>query len=177
MVRVKYVIVFWYAIGNILFYCASIQFQNQNLYGSMTNAYPKSSCLRINNIHLVIHCLQTCMTNVGIYFISSYNRKQQACLCCSDYSGSDITDPSWNTYEMSKYSPILSFPFQRWFFVQGGGGGLGGWVGYNNYIFWGDYNLKIRDICHSCNVTVLRNLFVSCVLLKFLFLNKYCKCN
>lgn len=129
MVRVKYVIVFWYAIGNILFYCASIQFQNQNLYGSMTNAYPKSSCLRINNIHLVIHCLQTCMTNVGIYFISSYNRKQQACLCCSDYSGSDITDPSWNTYEMSKYSPILSFPFQRWFFVQGGGGRVG-WVGW-----------------------------------------------
>lgn len=124
MVQVKYSIVFWYAVGNILFYCESNQFKNQNLYGSMTNAYPKSSCMRINNIDLVIHCLQTCMANVGIYYMSSYNREQQARLCCVDFSGSEITDPSWNTYEMSKYSPTLSFPFKRYFYIylrEGGG--------------------------------------------------------
>lgn len=122
MVQVKYFIVFWYAVGNILFYCESDQFRNQNLYGAITNAYPKSSCMRINDIDLVIHCLQTCMANVGIYFMSSYNREKQACLCCVDFSGSKITDPSWNTYEMSKFSPTLSFPSRRFFIYLWGGG-------------------------------------------------------
>lgn len=89
----------------------------------MTNAYPKSSCMRNNDIDLVIHCLQTCIANVGIYYMSSYNREKQVCLCCVDFSGSEITDPSWNTYEMSKYSPTLSIPFKSFFLIYLWGGG------------------------------------------------------
>lgn len=118
MVQVKYFIVFWYAIGTNIFYCESNQFQNQNLYGAMTNAFPKSSCLRINDIHSLIHCLQMCMANVGIYYMSSYNKDQQACLCCVDFSGSSITDPSWNTYEISKC--ILLVYASRRLFRKGG---------------------------------------------------------
>lgn len=122
MVQVKYFIVLWSAIGKNIFYCESIQFQNQNLYGVMTNAHPKSSCLRINDIHSVMHCLQMCMANVGIYYMSSYNKHQQACLCCVDFSGSNITDPSWNTYEISKCIPTLSLHFQACYFKRGNNG-------------------------------------------------------
>lgn len=112
MVQGKY-FVFWYAIGNTIFYCESILFQNHTLYGAMTHVYPKSSCFHINEIHFVSHCRQACMANIDIYYMLSYNREQQACLCCVDFSGNEITDPSWNTYEISKYSPPLSFSLKR----------------------------------------------------------------
>lgn len=104
----KIFLFFCYAVGNISFHCESIQFKNRSWYGTKINTSPKSSCLRINNIHLVGICLQTCMANVRIYYMLSYNKDQQACLCCVDFSGSEITDPSWKTYEISEYWPILS---------------------------------------------------------------------
>lgn len=107
MVLVKYFTFFCFAVGIIPFYCESNQFHNRSLYGTKINTSPKSSCLRFNNIHLVGLCLQTCMANVGIYYMLSYNKDQQACLCCTDFSGSEITDPSWKTYEISKYISSL----------------------------------------------------------------------
>lgn len=141
MVQVKYSIVFWYAIGNILLYCKSDQFKNQNVYGAMTNAYPKSSCMRINDIDLVIHCLQTCMTNVGIYYMSSYNREKLSLLCWFFWKWNNrfILEHIWNeqVFAYSKYS------IQEVFFylsLEGGGG---------NFMFWGDYYFKEMDICLS----------------------------
>lgn len=109
MVLVKYFTFFCFAVGIIPFYCESNQFHNRSLYGTKINTSPKSSCLRFNNIHLVGLCLQTCMANVGIYYMLSYNKDQQACLCCTDFSGSEKIDPSWKTYEISKYKPIFKF--------------------------------------------------------------------
>lgn len=109
MVLVKYFTFFCHAVGTIPFYCESNQFHNRSLYGTKINRSPKSSCLRFNNIRLVGLCLQTCMANVGIYYMLSYNKDQQACLCCTDFPGSEITDPSWETYEISKYKPIFKF--------------------------------------------------------------------
>lgn len=108
MILAKFFFFFCYAVGNISFHCESIQFKNRSWYGTKINTSPNSSCLRINNIHLVGICLQTCMANVGIYYMLSYNKDQQACLCCVDFSGSEITDPSWKTYEISENWPILS---------------------------------------------------------------------
>lgn len=119
MVLVKYFTFFCFAVGIIPFYCESNQFHNRSLYGTKINTSPKSSCLRFNNIHLVGLCLQTCMANVGIYYMLSYNKDQQACLCCTDFSGSEITDPSWKTYEISKYKPLSFFTSEIWYFEEG----------------------------------------------------------
>lgn len=43
-------------------------------------------------------------------------------LRCVDFSGSNITDPSWNTYEISKCIPTLSLHFQACYFKRGNTG-------------------------------------------------------
>lgn len=60
------------------------------------NEYPKSSCHEISNIKSKFRCLGTCSIIMDMIVMISHDESTEACMCCSDITGSDMTGPTGN---------------------------------------------------------------------------------
>lgn len=62
------------------------------------NEYPKSSCHELSNIKSKFRCLGTCSIIIDMIVMISHDESTEACMCCSDITGRDITGPNWKSY-------------------------------------------------------------------------------
>lgn len=62
------------------------------------NEYPKSSCHEISNIKSKFRCLGTCSIKMDMMVMISHDESTEACMCCSDITGRDISGPNWKSY-------------------------------------------------------------------------------
>lgn len=82
--------------------------QIASFYVEKTHESPKSSCVEITNILGIERCAVKCLNTIATTYMFSVNKNQRKCLCCPDLTGSDITDPEWESFIPRKYCAILS---------------------------------------------------------------------
>lgn len=81
--------------------------QIASFYVEKTYESPKSSCFEITNILGIERCAVKCLNTIATTYMFSVNKNQRKCLCCPDLTGSDITDPEWESFISRKYCAIL----------------------------------------------------------------------
>lgn len=81
--------------------------QITSFYVEKTPEYPKSSCVEITNIGSIERCAVKCLNTIAITYMFSFNENQRKCMCCLDLTGSDITDPEWESFIPRKYCTKL----------------------------------------------------------------------
>lgn len=81
--------------------------QIASFYVEKTHESPKSSCVEISNILGIERCAVKCLNTIATTYMFSVNKNQRKCLCCPDLTGSDITDPEWESFIPRKYCAIL----------------------------------------------------------------------
>lgn len=81
--------------------------QIASFYVEKTHESPKSSCVEITNILGIERCAVKCLNTIATTYMFSVNKNQRKCLCCPDLTGSDITDPEWESFIPRKYCAIL----------------------------------------------------------------------
>lgn len=81
--------------------------QIASFYVEKTHESPKSSCVEITNILGIKRCAVKCLNTIATTYMFSVNKNQRKCLCCPDLTGSDITDPEWESFIPRKYCAIL----------------------------------------------------------------------
>lgn len=70
----------------------------KTFYGIQTKEYPKSSCNEIPNIISKNECLGHCVITVNKIVMISHDESTHTCMCCNDFTGSNITRPNWKSY-------------------------------------------------------------------------------
>lgn len=72
--------------------------QIASFYVEKTHESPKSSCVEISNILGIERCAVKCLNTIATIYMFSVNKNQRKCLCCPNLTGSDITDPEWESF-------------------------------------------------------------------------------
>lgn len=70
----------------------------KSFYGVKTDEYPKSSCQTIANIESKRKCLGACGISMNRIGMISHDESTNKCMCCNNFTGSDIVGSNWKTY-------------------------------------------------------------------------------
>lgn len=70
----------------------------ESFYGVSTDAYPKSSCQAKANIESRGRCLGICGISMDRIAMISHDKSTKICMCCNNFTGSDIIGSNWKTY-------------------------------------------------------------------------------
>lgn len=71
---------------------------SESFYGVRTDEYPRSSCQAIVNIESKRRCLGTCGISMNRVAMISHDESKKICMCCNNFTGSDIIGSNWKTY-------------------------------------------------------------------------------